>query len=323
MATRSLAASRVRPLTSPGLLVAIAVAVIALPTVASGALPSGAASPTLVAANSTIYTDSTGENPAAPDITTIVVSNDDAGQISFRVNVPNRPTLGQDMVINVWVDTDSNAATGDPDLAGVDYVMQLVRGEINLYRWDGTGFTRRFGDPSAVTLSFSYQGGITVRISAAELGNTKGFRFFVEVVSGLAVDAMTGQLYCPSPPCPDDIAPGGGAGLYPYTVSVARPTLVVRRVTTTPATPVAGKPFTMRLVAARSDTGAVLQNGRVTCIGRIGSARLQVQAARVTGGAAVCSWLIPKTATGKTFRGSTAVVFEGLRASRSISRKIR
>ncbi len=308
-----------RPLTFPGLLVAIAVAVIALPTAASGALSSPTAS-TVVAANSTTYTDSTGENPAAPDITTIVVSNDDAGMISFRVNVPNRPTLGQDMLIDIFVDSDNNSATGSPDFAGVDYVMELVRGEINLFRWDGTDFTRRFGDPSAVTLSFSYQNGITVRISAAELGNTKRFRFFVIVESGCVVDPITGNLDCANSVA--DIAPGGGAGLYPYTVNIAKPTLVVRRVTTTPAAPVAGKPFTMRLVAARSDTGAVLQNGRVTCVGRIGSARLQVQAAQVTGGAAVCTWLIPKTAKGKTFRGSTAVVFEGLRASRSISRKI-
>jgi len=314
----------VRPLTSPGLVLAIATAVVALPTVAAGALPSGTASPTLVAANSTTFTDSTGENPDAPDITTIVVSNDDTGTISFRVNIPNRPTLGQDMIFEIWVDSDNNTATGSPDLAGVDYVMQLVRGEINLYRWDGTGFTRRFGDPSAVTLSFAYQGGITVRISANELGNTKRFRFFVDVVSGIAFDPVTGDPYCPTAPtpCPDDIAPGGGAGLYPYEVKITRPTLVVKKLTTTPATPVAGKPFTMRLTAARSDTGAVLQNGRVTCIGRIGNVRLRVQAAQVTGGAAVCTWLIPKTAKGKTFRGSTKVVFEGLGASRSISRKI-
>ncbi len=320
MATRSLAASRVRPLTSPGLVLAIATAVVALPTVAAGALPSGTSSPTLVAANSTTFTDSTGENPLAPDITTIVVSNDDTGTISFRVNVPNRPTLGQDMLIDLFVDSDNNSATGSPDFAGVDYVMELARGEINLFRWDGTGFTRRFGDPSAITLSFSYQNGITVRISTAELGNTKRFRFFVIVESGCVVDPVTGDLDCANSVA--DVAPGGGAGLYPYTVSITKPTLVVRRVTTMPATPVAGKPFTMRLVAARSDTGAVLQNGRVTCIGRIGTARLHVQAAQVTGGAAVCTWVIPKTAQGKTFHGSTAVVFEGLRVSRSISRKI-
>ena len=79
----------------------------------------------------------------------------------------------------------------------------------------------------------------------------------------------------------------------------------------------------MRLVAARSDTGAVLQNGRVTCVGRAGTTRLRAQVARVVAGAATCTWAIPANAQNKTFRGSTTVAFEGLRTSRSISRKIR
>lgn len=308
-----------RPLTSPGLLLAIAVAVVALPTVASGALPSGTAAPTLVAANSTTYTDSTGEDPAGPDITTIVVSNDDTSTLSFRVNIPNRPTLGQDMLIEVWVNSDDNAATGSPDLAGVDYVMQLVRGEINLYRWDGTDFTRRFGDPSAVTLSFSYQGGITVRISATELGNTKRFSFFAVAVSGLVIDPVTGAIDGTN--SRTDVAPGGGAGLYPYEVKITPPSLVVKRVSIGKLT--AGKPFTMKLVTARSDTGAVVQNGRVTCVGRIGNARLKAQVQRVVAGRATCTWNIPPLAKGKTFRGSVSIVFEGLKASESFSGKVR
>jgi hypothetical protein len=106
-------------------------------------------------------------------------------------------------------------------------------------------------------------------------------------------------------------------------VNIAPATLVVRRVSTTPAVPRAGRTFTMRLVAARSDTGAVLQNGRVTCTARAGATRLRSQAARVTGGAAVCTWLIPANARGKSLRASTTVAFEGLRATRSITRTIR
>jgi hypothetical protein len=105
-------------------------------------------------------------------------------------------------------------------------------------------------------------------------------------------------------------------------VIIAKPTLVVRRVTTSPAAPKAGKPFTLRMVAARSDTGAVLQNGRVTCVGRAGTARLKAQVARVVGGAVVCTWLIPAKAKGKTFKGSATVVFEGLRATGNVSRRI-
>jgi hypothetical protein len=298
-----------------GFALAVGACLVVLPTAA--AAPAGTER---VAANSVTFQDSTGEDPAAPDITSIVVSNDDAGIVSFRVNVPNRPALGQDMLFEIWVDTDNNPATGDPDLGGADYVMQLVRGEISLYKWDGTDYTRRFGDPSAVTMNFSYQAGLTARISAAELGNTKAFKFFVVAVSGLVVDPVTGDLDGAN--SKSDVAPGGGVGLYPYAVNIARPTLVVRGVTTTPRAPKAGQTFTMRMTAARSDTGAVLQNGRVTCVGRAGTARLRAQLARVQGGAVVCTWLIPKNAKGKTFRGSVTVVFEGLRASRSLSRRI-
>lgn len=310
----------VRPLTRPWLVLAMAVAVVALPTAASGAL-SAPSAPTAVAANSTTYQDSSGENPAAPDITAITVSNTDAGMLSFRVNIPNRPTLDQGTIVEIWVDSDNKTTTGSPDLAGVDYVMQLVRGEINLYRWDGSDFTRRFGDPSAVTLTFNYQGGVTVRISAAELGNTKKFKFFVDVITGCTVDPVTQALDCAA--SLDDIAPGGAAGLYPYDVKLTPPTLVVKSLKPTPAKPTAGLPFTLRLVAARSDTGAVVQNGRVACIGRLGKARLKAQVQRVLGGAAVCTWNLPSSAKGKTFRGSVTVSFEGLKASQSYAGKVR
>jgi hypothetical protein len=293
-----------------------AAGVALLAAVTGAASPSGTAAP---AANSVTYQDSTGEDPAAPDITTIVVSNDDAGMITFRVNVPNRATLGQDMYMVLFVDSDNNQATGAPDLAGVDYVFEVVRGEIGLFKWDGTNFTRRFGDPSAITLSLAYQGGFTVRISSTELGNTKQLNFIVEVDSGIAVDPITGDLDFTN--AKGDVAPGGGAGLYPFEVKVAKPTLVVKRLTTTPVRPAAGKPFSAKLQVARSDTGALLQGGRVTCAGRAGAKAVR-GAGRFVGRAAVCTWRIPANAKGKAFRGSITIVFEGLRATRSFSRTI-
>ena len=310
-----------RPLTRPGLLLSIVIAVVALPTVASGAFSSPAA-PEAVAANSTSYQDSSGENPAAPDITTITVSNTDAGVLSFRLAVPNRPTLGQDMWFEIWVNSDNNLQTGDAETAGVDYILQLIQGEILLYRWDGVNFTRRLGDPPATSLSYAYQGGaLTVRISTSELGNTKGFTFLVVAIGGVVFDPVTGE--------PDDsnaavdVAPGGGSGLYSYEVKITPPSLVVRSLRPTPKNPTAGRPFTLRLIAVRSDTNAVVQNGRVTCVGRIGNARLRAQVQRVQGRAATCTWNLPPTAKGKTFRGSVAVVFEGLRASQAYSGKVR
>jgi hypothetical protein len=305
----------VRPLTRPWLVLAIAVAVVALPTAASGAL----SSPEAQAANTTTYTDSTGENAAAPDITTIVTSNTDAGLITFRINIPNRPTLGQDMLIGIDVDTDNNASTGSED--GTDYAIEYFQGEAALFRWDGTNFTRRPGDPPFTSLITSYQGGLTLNISAAELGNTKAFKFGVIVIGGVAIDPTTNDLDFSNAVA--DFAPAIGAGLYAYEVKVTPPTLVVKSLRPTPARPAAGRPFTLRLVAARSDTGAVVQNGRVTCVGRLGKARLKAQVQRVQGGAATCTWNIPPTAKGKTFRGSVTVSFEGLKAAQSYTGKVR
>jgi len=265
------------------------------------------------------FTDSTGEDPAAPDISTIVVSNDDAGMLTFKVNISNRPTLGQDMEIDLWVDTDQNTATGDPSIAGVDYVIQLVLGEINLFKWDGTGFSRRFGDPSAVTLSFAYQSGVTIKISAQELGNTKKFRFFALAISGLVVDPVTGDVDDTNAKL--DLAPGGGAGLYAFEVKTAPATLQVKKFTPTPARPIAGRTFALRLQAARSDTGALIQSGRVACVGRIGKVSVRASG-RFVGRTAVCTWRIPAGAKGKPFRGSITIVFEGLKAARSYSRVI-
>jgi hypothetical protein len=247
--------------------------------------------------------------------------------ISFRFGIANRPQLGQDMVMLFYVDADNNAATGAPgpeDPPGSDYVFELLRGEIFLYRWDGTGFTRRFGDPSSVTLSFAYaNGALTVRISASELGNTRRLRFYVLLIGGIQYDPVTQEPFCPSSPCPSDDAPGGGAGLYPYQVIIAKPSLVVRKLATTPRAPTAGKRFTMKVTAARSDTNAIIRNGRVTCVGRAGNVRLKAQVARVVSGAVTCTWLIPANAKGKTFRGTATVRFEGLNATRSFSARIR
>jgi hypothetical protein len=305
----------VRLLTRPGLVLAIAVAVVALPTSASGAL-SETAAPTLAATNSTSYQDSSGEDPAAPDITTIVVSNNDAGMITFRINVPNRPQLTPDIAVFMFIDSDASQATGDPDNLGAEYIIQLVQGEVILFKWDGSDYPL---SSTQASLTHSWSGGATIRISASDLGNTRRFGFDANVLSGLVFDPVTGELDAAN--AKRDSAPT--FGFYSYQVKITPPTLVVKKLTTAPAAPAAGKTFTMRLVAARSDTGAVVQNGRVTCVGRIGSARLKAQAQRVVAGAATCTWSIPATAKGKTFRGSVAVVFEGLKASQGYAGKVR
>jgi hypothetical protein len=307
----------VRPTTRTGLVLAVAALVVVLPT-AAGALPDGKASPGGVVANEVTFQDSTGEDPTAPDITTVVASNDDAGMLSFRINIPNRPQYTRDIGLFMLVDSDANQATGNTQELGADHVIQLLAGEILLFKWDGTDYTLSATQSS---LSYAWQGGATVRINASDLNNTRRLNFDVVVLSGITIDETTGALDCPAATCKRDFAPT--IGFFTYPVLLARPTLVVRSVTRVPARPTAGRPFTLRMVTARSDTGAALQNGRVTCIARAGSARLRASVARVQGGAVTCTWRIPPNSRGRAFRGSVAVTFEGLTASRSYSSRIR
>lgn len=272
------------------------------------------------ASNTTTYQDSTGENPAAPDITTIVVSNDDAGMIAFQINIPNRPQLTRDILVDMLVDTDANPATGDPDNLGADYAIELFLGEVALFKWDGTSLTRRAGDPPATTLIYSWAGGVTIKISAAELGNTKKFGFGVIAVSGVVYDETTGNVDFTNSVA--DAAPAGIAGLYTYEVKIAPARLVFKSLKTTPAAPKAGKTYTVRLSATRSDTGATIVNGQVDCAAKAGTKALQPKSEKFAGGQAVCVFQIPASAKGKTLRGTIAIVFEGKKLTRPFSAKI-
>ena len=301
-----------RVLTRPWLVLTVAAFVVALPAAASGAF-SAPASP---ADNTQTYQDSTGEDPTGPDITTITASNDNAGLITFRINVPNRAQLTQDLAVIMFLDSDSNQATGDQESFGADFLIQYILGEAILFRWDGTDYSLAANQSS---LTSSWSSGATFRINASQLNNTRRLSFDALVVSGLVIDQTTGAIDCTN--CRRDFAPT--IGLYQYEVKITPPTLVVRSLKASPAKPTAGRAFTLRLVAARSDTNAVVQNGRVTCVGRVGKVRLRAQVQNVVAGAATCTWNIPATAKGKTFTGSVSVAFEGLRAKQGYASKVR
>jgi hypothetical protein len=272
------------------------------------------------AANTATFEDSAGENTGAPDIASVVVSNTDAGQVTFRVAIPNRSTLTGDMIIELDVDSDNTDTTGDPDSLGADYAVQVFQGAVDLYKWDGTRFSRT-GVPQT-SLVYSYDAGaLTVKVAAAELGNTKGFKFGVFAIGGVVFDPNTGNIDFSNARA--DLAPDPGHGLWSYDVKVAPLRLVVKGFTTAPRSPSAGRSFSAFLVAARSDSGAVLKGGRVTCVATIAGRRLSARVHGVVGGRATCTWPIPSSAHGQTIRGSVAVVFEGLTARKAFSAKIR
>jgi hypothetical protein len=161
---------------------------------------------------------------------------------------------------------------------------------------------------------------VTIHISAADLGNTRGFRFFATATSGVVVDPDTGAFDFAN--AHDDTAHPAGGGLYAFAVKLRPVRLVVQKTSTTPQLPAAGKPFSLGLIAARADTKARIRGGQITCAAHMGGRAISSRTPRFVRGEAACTWLVPQTGKGKSFVGSIAVVFEGQRVTRTVSIRI-
>jgi hypothetical protein len=305
-----------------GLIAAVGALAVALPVAAGGMRePAASRAVSVPLANSKVFQDSTGEDPAGPDITTTTVSNDDTGLITFQSKVPNRPSLTQDMIVDITADTDNNPSTGDPQSLGADYAIQLVLGAVTLYKWDGTTYSTTGGVPQS-SLVYSYANGVaSIKISAADLGNTKKFNFGIDVITGVVIDQSTGNVDFTNAHA--DFAPDLGHGFYSYDVKIGKLKLVVKKFSLSPAHPAAGHTFSALLVGARSDTGATLKGGQVSCSASVGGAHLQARTHAVVGGRATCTWGLPASARGRTVHGTITVRFEGLKATKSFSAVVR
>jgi hypothetical protein len=279
--------------------------------------PTGGASSARAAANSVTFTDSSGEDAQGPDITTVVLSNDDKGVLTWQINVPNRPTLTGDMGFIVYINSDSNSATGDPQLFGSDYILQLI-GPIDgpalavLFRWNGSDFTAQ--GVSQSSLIFRYANGVTFKLNASELGNTRRIQFIVLALTGLVL--TNGQL--DDKDARFDVAPDPGHGVYTFDVSIARPRLVVKSFGMRPLTPKAGRPLSVFVTFARSDRARPTAPS-VTCRATLGGRALPASGSSVTGARATCLWALPRNAKGKRIRGTVTVQTGGLKVARPFS----
>jgi hypothetical protein len=287
-------------------LLALATLLVALPAVALG----GSAHRT---SNSVTFQDSTGEDAAAPDIVNVVVSNDDAGNITIQVNLSNRPALTPDMYFLIFLDTDQNPATGDADALGAEYVIQLIPGAVDLFQWNGTDFVAA---ESQTSLTFSYvTTGPIIHVSANELGGTKAFKFGVVAASGFAVDANGDPDFTNEH---RDLAPDLGHGFYTYPV-LTKLVLTVTAFTTAPKPAKAGTTFSASFAASENDTNGPVTAGTVTCAATLAFKRVVAIRHVLVNGIATCIWRIPKTAKGKVIRGTITLNVRGTTVSRAFA----
>jgi hypothetical protein len=287
-------------------LVALGLALIALPTAALG---SSARS----ASNSQTFTDSVGEDANSPDITSVVLTNDDNGNLTVKINISNRPAFTSDMLFLVFLDTDMNSATGDPQSGGADYAVQIEPGLDGLFKWSGSDYT----GVDAPSLNYAYDStGLTFHVSAQDLGNTKAFRFAVLAFSGITTDAQGNPDFTNAH---HDQAPD--TGLFTYQV-LTKLKLSVTAFSTAPHPARAGKNFAALLAVDESDTGGPVTSGTVSCNATIGTKHLSAVHA-LANGIAGCVWHIPKKKVkGKFIRGSITFTLKGVTVKRTFSAKI-
>ena len=289
----------------PLIVLALALLLVAAPAALGGS--------SRAAVNTQTFTDSVGEDAAAPDITSVGVSNDDAGNITFAINISNRPALTPDMLVIVFLDTDQNSATGLAGALGSDYVILLEPGAINLLQWNGSDLVLA---PSQTSLTYVYSTtGATIHISAADLGKTKAFKFGVRVDSGWVV-TPTGDLDDTN--VHSDLAPDPGHGFFTYQV-LTKLVLTVTAFTTSPKPAKAGRTFSVSMAATENDTGGPVQVGTVACVATLAGKRAVAVSHVVANGVATCVWRIPKTAKGRLMRGTITLTVQGTKVTRPFS----
>jgi hypothetical protein len=291
-------------------LIALGAVLAALPAVAFG-------SASHAASNSQTFPDSTGEDStgASPDVTSVAVSNDDAGNITLKVNIANRPALTSDMAVIVYLNTDQNASTGDPNLLGTDAIIQLFGGNALLFQWNGSTFAVAQSQSSLV---FSYDAtGATFHVSDADLGRIKSFGFIVEVDSNIGTDATGNPDFTTAK---TDIAPDPGHGFFAYDV-ITKLSLHQTAFTTAPSPAKAGARFAASLAATESDTNGPIKGATITCTGVVHGVKLRATHS-LANGIASCFWKLPKTAKGRSLYGQITVVVQGTKLTKSFVAKI-
>jgi hypothetical protein len=163
------------------------------------------------ASNSSPYLDEAADAPpAAPDLTTVQVSNDDAGIVVFRISIPNRAALASTDLVSVLVDADGKTGTGCArGTFGAEFALDVLAGRYVFGRcvqggWD---FSRR---PASFSGSFA-SSTLTLKANRRDLGSVNRFDFRI----GAAAATGANPAY--------DFAPD--IGVSPWSYQIVAPPL--------------------------------------------------------------------------------------------------
>jgi hypothetical protein len=131
------------------------------------------------ASNSSRYDDAVSDAPAeAPDLTSVDVSNDDAGTVVFRISIPNRAALEAYDLVSVFVNADARLGTGCArGTFGAEYSLSTLGGRYVFGRCSGG--TWSFARTPA-SFSGAFGGStLTFRVNRRDLGGARALAFRV------------------------------------------------------------------------------------------------------------------------------------------------
>jgi hypothetical protein len=293
------------------------------------------------ASNSQTFTDPAGDSGNAPDITTVTVSNDDAGTITFAVTLANRASLSSEDMVLILLDADQNASTGS---GGFDYAIGATAMGSVLLGWNGSDLAAA----SAPTLTASASSGVlTVRINRSDLHGTSGFVFGLgatgdggDTVSEIA-GPWTYQLVLgttTTTPTPTTTTPTPTTTTPATPASTTKVRLLIDSPKTIPVRAGAGKRFTVTFPArfekeepvtvvdastgqTRGDTlisWSPVPSGKMVCDPSV-AGKVIAHSESFKNSQARLSFVIPKTAKGKLLKVSVKITATEKKTGKTVS----
>jgi hypothetical protein len=240
------------------------------------------------------YPDPANDHDAAPDVTSVRVSDAKNGWIRFAITTPNYTTLPVESAIVLTIDADDNQRTGD---GGAEVRLNTLGGEISLQRWNSRARTWVADDlPTRARLTNSRHV-VTIDLHDSELGSTGRFGFAVLTADvNSAIQAVLAV----------DFSPDNGSNFHYALANKPAVTLVPTRLFVTPTRPHAGEQFAVNLSVRRSDTNRPVTAGSVSCHVRVGEKSVHATG-MIVGGGGRCSLLVPAATGGSVLRGTIAV----------------
>jgi hypothetical protein len=287
--------------------------------VTAGAQPEAASVNVGPTANKQQYVDGLGDVASGGmDIKLVTVSNNDAGLLTFSIEVPSHERLPTNKSVAVYLDTDLNPSTGD---GGSEYELHGIgsTNTIRIGKWNGSSYERL----SNTGITGNFLRGETITINRSVMGYPVGFN--LEAYTYHHVDGRRTV---------DDRAPNTGFWRYdvvlgsspppgptpPPPTPTPKPKVRITDFTLTPRPAVAGKSLEASVAVDLTGTSRRF-DGSVSCQAKAGTQTLRWFANARSGGA-TCRWDIPESANGRRVSGWIWVEQGGSSARRTFSTEV-